>query len=130
MRKYTVTDASVHDSQALNGLLDSGNTSRDVWADSAYRSEAAEANLESQGYRSRIHRKWVRGKPLTDREKQGNSTRSKTRFRVEHVFAWRVQWGGKAVRCIGLARAEVRIGFMNLVYNMGRFCAIRRVTAS
>lgn len=130
VRKYTVTDASVHDSQALNGLLDSGNTSREVWADSAYRSEAAEASLESQGYRSRIHRKGVRDKPLTDREKQGNRTRSKTRCRVEHVFAWMAQWGGKSVRCVGLARAEVRIGFMNLVYNMRRFCAIRRVAAS
>ncbi|WP_160167649.1 hypothetical protein [Methylomonas sp. MK1] len=38
-------------------LLDSGNTSRDVWTDSAYRSEAVEAHLESQGYRSRIHHK-------------------------------------------------------------------------
>lgn len=32
----------------------------------------------------------MRGKPLTDREKQGNSTRSKTSCRVEHVFAWMV----------------------------------------
>ncbi|OAI01956.1 transposase [Methylomonas methanica] len=72
----------------------------------------------------------VRGKPLTDREKQGSSSRSKTRCRVEHVFAWMVQWSGKSVRCIGLARSEVRIGFMNLVYNMRRFCAIRRVAAS
>jgi IS5 family transposase len=130
IRKYTVTDASVHDSQRLETLLDAGNTSRSVWADSAYRSEAAEANLKAQGYRSRIHRKGVRGKALTPREKQGNSTRSKTRCRVEHVFAWIAQGGGKAVRSIGLARAEVRIGFMNLTYNMRRFCTLQRVTAS
>lgn len=49
MRKYAATDASVHDSQALNGLLDSGNTSRDVWADSAYRSEATEAGFTAKG---------------------------------------------------------------------------------
>ncbi|MBL1266012.1 IS5 family transposase [Methylomicrobium sp. RS1] len=97
IRKYAVTDASVHDSQRLETLLDAGNTSRAVWADSAYRSAAAEASLKAQGYRSRIHRKGVRG---------------------------------KAVRSIGLARAEVRIGFMNLVYNMRRFCALQRVTAS
>jgi len=120
VRKYTVTDASVHDSQALNDLLDSGNTSRSVWADSAYRSEVAEERLKAQGYRSRIHRKGVRGKPLSDKKKQGNNTRSKTRCRVEHVFAWMAQWGGKTVRSIGLARAEVHIGFMNLVYNMRR----------
>ncbi|AMK75856.1 MULTISPECIES: IS5 family transposase [Methylomonas] len=130
VRKYTVTDARVHDSQVLNDLLDSGNTCREVWADSAYRSETTETHLEAQGYRSRIHRKGVRGKPLTDREKQGNRTRSKTRCRVEHVFVWMAQWSGKTVRCIGLARAEVRIGFMNLVYNMRRFCSIRRLAAS
>jgi transposase, IS5 family len=130
VRKYIVTDACVHDSQALNGLLDSGNTRRSVWADSAYRSAAAEASLKAQGYRSRIHRKGVRGKSLTDWEKQGNRTRSKTRCRVEHVFAWMAQWGGKTVRCIGLARTEVRIGFMNLVYNMRRFCNLQRVAAS
>lgn len=130
VRKYTVTAASVHDSQELEGLLDRGNTNRSVWADSAYRSEATEADLKAKGYRSHIHRKAVRGKALTAGEKQGNTTRSKTRCRVEHVFAWMAQWGGKAVRCIGLARAEVRIGFMNLTYNMRRFCTLRRVAAS
>lgn len=130
IRKYAVTDASVHDSQRLETLLDAGNTSRAVWADSAYRSEAAEADLKTKGYRSQIHRKGARGKPLTAREKQGNKTRSQTRCRVEHVFAWMAQWGGKAVRGIGLARAEVRIGFMNLVYNMRRFCTLHRLAAS
>lgn len=130
VRKYVVTDASVHDSQPLAKLLDNGNTSRSVWADSAYRSETAEADLKAKGYRSRIHRKGARGKPLTAWEKQGNKTRSQTRCRVEHVFAWMAQWGGKAVRCIGFARAEVRIGFMNLTYNMRRFCALRRIAVS
>jgi IS5 family transposase len=130
VRKYVVTDASVHDSQRLNDLLDNGNTSRSLWADSAYRSEAAEADLKTKGYRRQIHRKGARGKPLTAGEKQGNQTRSQTRCRVEHVFAWMAQWGGKAVRCIGLARAEVRIGFMNLTYNMRRFCALRRIATT
>jgi IS5 family transposase len=72
----------------------------------------------------------VRGKPLSAWEKQGNNTRSQTRCRVEHVFASMAHWGGKAVRSIGLARAAVRIGFMNLVYNMRRFCILRRLAAS
>ncbi len=75
----------LHDSQTFNDLLDSGNTNRSVWADSAYRSEVTEERLKAQGYRSRIHRKGVRGKPLTDWEKQGNKTRSKTRCRVVSI---------------------------------------------
>jgi hypothetical protein len=37
IRHYAVTDAAVHDSQELDGLLDTGNTCNDVFADSAYR---------------------------------------------------------------------------------------------
>lgn len=35
IRRYAVTDASVHDSNHFMDLLDTNNTSRDVWADSA-----------------------------------------------------------------------------------------------
>src|SRR3954451_998297 len=37
MRRYTVTNAAVHDSQTLDDLLDPHNTASDVWADTAYR---------------------------------------------------------------------------------------------
>ena len=46
---YEVTDAAVHDSQTL-ALLDKGNTSADVFADSAYRSSAIEAKLKAGGF--------------------------------------------------------------------------------
>ncbi len=39
IRDYQVTDASVHDAQVFADLPDDSNTSKDVWADSAYRSE-------------------------------------------------------------------------------------------
>jgi IS5 family transposase len=91
VRKYVVTDASVHISKPLAKLLDKGNTSRSVWADSAYRSETTEADLNTKGYRSTIHRKGIRDKPLTAWEKQSNKTRSQTRCRVEHVFVWLAQ---------------------------------------
>ena len=60
IRHYAVTDAAVHDSQELDGLLDTGNTCNDVFADSAYRSAEIEAKLRASGYKSRIHR---RGRP-------------------------------------------------------------------
>ena len=43
IRRYAVTDAAVHDSRKLNGLLHRSNTSKDVFGDSAYRSAAIEA---------------------------------------------------------------------------------------
>ena len=38
IRRYDVTDASVHDSQKFDALMNQANTSADVYADSAYRS--------------------------------------------------------------------------------------------
>ena len=38
IRRYAVTDAAEHDSRQFDGLLRRGNTSRDVFGDSAYRS--------------------------------------------------------------------------------------------
>ena len=47
IRKWGVTDASVHDSQKLDGVLDLSNTGKGVWADSAYRSVQIEAGLKA-----------------------------------------------------------------------------------
>ena len=41
IRRYEVTDAAVHDSQKLDRLLTKGNTSAEVFADSAYCSTEA-----------------------------------------------------------------------------------------
>jgi len=129
VRKYAVTPASVHDSQPLDELLDADNTSRALWADSAYRAKAQEARLRAQGYRSHIQRKGSRNKPLTAREQQGNRTRAKVRTRVEHVFGAQCATRAKLIRCIGLKRSALAIGMMNLVYNMRRLCYLQGVTA-
>ena len=42
IRRNAVTDAAVHDSGKLDGLLHRGNTLQDVFGDSAYRSAANE----------------------------------------------------------------------------------------
>jgi len=39
---------------------------------------------------------------------------------VEHVFGAQAAMGGHRVRTIGWQRAKVKIGLMNLVYNMKR----------
>src|SRR6185437_8073560 len=65
IRHYAVTDAAVHDSQELDGLLDEGNTCNDVFADGAYRSAKIESKLRASGYNSRIHRRGRRNHPLS-----------------------------------------------------------------
>ena len=131
VRRYHVTDASVHDSQVVEVILDANNTASDVWADSAYRSVEIEEMLAGKGLTSRIHRKGRRNKPLTKREEQGNSTRSKIRVRVEHIFgAQSNDMGGTLVRSIGLVRAKVRIGLKNLTYNMRRLVQLEHLATA
>jgi len=131
VRRYQVTDAAVHDSQVVDEILDANNTASEVWADSAYRSASIEAKLEEKGLKSRVHRKGHRNKPLSEREKRGNKTRSQVRVRVEHVFgAQSNDMGGTLVRSIGLVRAKARIGLKNLAYNMRRLVFLERHAAA
>jgi transposase, IS5 family len=131
IRRYAETDAAVHDSQKLDAVLDKCNTSNQVWADSAYRSAQTEAKLKARGYKSRIHRRGARNHPLCKRQQTANTTRSRVRARVEHVFGDQQNgMGGKLVRTIGMARAGAKIGLMNLVYNMRRLVQLERMAAA
>jgi transposase, IS5 family len=122
IRQYTITDAAVHDSQVLEAVLLPSEAGPDVWADSAYRSEAIETHLKTQGLRSKIHRKGYRHKPLTAQQKVHNQYRSRIRPRVEHVFGHQVTaMGGKFIRMIGLVRARLKIGMKNLTDNFHRY---------
>ena len=128
IRRYHVSAAAVHDSQAVDALLTRGNTGSGVWADAAYRSEDMEAKLKARKLTSHIHRKGKRGKPLTEQAKGSKRTKSSVRVRVEHVFGAQANdMGGTLVRTIGLARAKARIGMKNLACNMRRLGQLRRI---
>ena len=131
VRRYHVSDAALHDSQAVDYLLMQGNTGSDVWADPAYRSEEMEAKLRARGLKSRIHRKGKRGKPLTEQGKASNRTKSAVRARVEHVFGAQTNdMGGTLVRTVGLIRAKAKIGMKNLAYNMRRMVQLDALAAA
>lgn len=125
IQRYDVTTASVHDSQVFEELLDhhedEEGRKRPVYADSAYRSAEHEADLAMRQIESRICEKGTRNTPLTEEQKASNRSKSKVRARVEHIFGAQAAMGGHFVRTIGLARAKVKIGLLNLVYNMRRF---------
>jgi len=125
IRDYEVTPASVHDSQVFEGLLDEDNSSRDVWADSAYRSEEKLEELKKRKYREHLQRRGSRHKKLTQREARGNRTRSRIRSRIEHVFGVQAKRAGNLiVRAIGLVRVKAKVGLRNLSYNLDRYCVL------
>ena len=122
IRRFRVTSAKVHDSNVFDELLDSGNTSRDVWADSAYRSQEKLSDLKEMKYREHLQRKGSRHRKLSEWEKRGNRTRSKIRSRVEHIFGVQAQRAGNVIlRGIGAIRAKTKIGLRNLAYNLDRY---------
>jgi IS5 family transposase len=122
IRDYDVTAASVHDSQVFEDLLQPPGEHPDVYADSAYRSKQTEEDLATSSYRSQVHERPYRNKPLTEDQKSANQQRSKIRVRVEHVFGSQLQLAGTAViRSIGLGRAKTQLGLRNLGYNLNRF---------
>lgn len=133
IQRYAITTASVHDSQVFDELLDqtidTDGNKRPVYADSAYRSEAQEQRLADTKMGSHICEKGSRGEPLTDGQKESNRIKSKVRARVEHVFGAQAHMGGHLVRTIGLQRAKVKIGLMNLVYNMIRLVQLIKLNA-
>ncbi len=128
MRRYVVSDASVHDSQKLEDVLDASNTASDVWADSAYRSQEIEKKLAERGLKSRIHRRAYRNRELSAAQKVANKMRSKVRARVEHVFGdQKTGMGAGIIRTIGIVRARCKIGMTNLAYNIRRFVCLERL---
>src|SRR6202035_1205589 len=149
VRRYVVSDASVHDSQKLEDVLDTSNTASGVWAkrakgsvkrslmewraegDSAYRSTEIEEKLAERDLKSRIHRTAYRNRELSEAQKAANTTRSKVRARVEHVFGDQKNgMGAELVRTIGIVRARCKIGMTNLVYNMRRLVCLERMAAT
>ena len=131
IRNYAVSDAAVQDSQELDVLLDEGNTFNDVFADSDYRSTEIEAQLRASGYKSRIHRRGRRNRPLSSAQQLANHAKSRIRARIEHVFgAQQNAPGGRIVRTIGIVRARAKIGLQNLTYNIRRLVTLERLAAA
>ena len=127
IRRVHVSTASEHDTLHFEGVLDPGNTSRDIYADKGYVDGEREQRLRAKGWRVHIQRKGQAGKPLSDCQERRNKRIAKVRARVEHVFAGLEQMGGKALRSIGLARATLHLNWKAATYNLRRLCSLMEV---
>lgn len=126
--KYAVTDASVHDSQAVDSLLDEKDNGQTLHADSAYTGPEQVKVIENNKMLNLVHEKGYKNKPLTDEQKAENNKKSKTRARVEHVFGFMEQsMNGLVVNSIGITRATGIIGLINLTYNLFRYEQVMRL---
>ena len=114
----------MHDSQVFQELLDEKDSA--VLADSAYHSEAHEADLLKINAQEFLMRKATRNHPLPAAEVERNHRVSRIRVRVEHVFARMSQMGNDFCRSIGLKRAKSHNHLANLVYNMDRYACLAK----
>lgn len=120
---YEVTSAEVHDSKPFFDVLGKPRKENEpVWGDSAYRSEENEKRLLKLGFLSKIHEKGYRNRPLTERQKAHNTSKSKVRALVEHIFGSIYWLKGDYLRCIGIGRITEAVGMINIAYNMKRYC--------
>ena len=131
IRKWSTTDAAAYEGRQLReGLLDKTNTASGIWADTAYRSAANEEFLAKNGLVSHVHRKKPKGRAMPEAMRRTNAAKSKIRSRVEHVFAEQKDRMDLFIRTIGIARATMKIGLANLVYNIKRLLFLRRVATA
>ena len=81
--------------------------------------------------RSRNPSQGRRNKPLSEREKQGNKTRSSVRVASSMSSGPRATtWAGRWCVVSGWWRAKARIGLKNLAYNMRRLVQLERLAAA
>jgi len=124
---YQVTDASVHDSQTVDALLEEKDKDQELYADSAYVGQ--EDTLEKYQLKNKIHEKGYKNKPLTETQKLSNTEKSRTRVRVEHVFGFMENsMGSMFFRKVGIKRAKTTVGLINLTYNMFRKIQLSKPT--
>lgn len=127
IRTYAVTHAAVHDSHAIEHLLDVKDRGKPMWGDSAYSGPRVGEHLARHKVISRIHEKGCNHRPLTEVQRKRNTGKSKIRARVEHIFGFMENsMGGGFIRAIGLRRATAMIGLTNLTYNIFRFVQLAK----
>ena len=119
--KFTTSTANVHDSQALEAIVD--QTDKRLFADSAYSGKTIQGYLNFKNVKSFIHEKAYRNAPLTPSQEERNTLKSKIRSKVEHVFGFMTNSmnNGLNLKAIGKQRIDSTIALLNLTYNLFRY---------
>jgi len=122
---FTVTDASVHDSQEFVALIDEKD--KDVKVDSGYAGEGFREEIAKKYPHITLHvcARAYRNRPLTDEDKESNKNISRTRSRIEHIFGYMTRFmAGITSRVHGIDRVERDVTAKNLAYNLKRYVCI------
>ena len=122
---FSITAASVHDSQEFVGLVDEKDN--DLKLDSGYVGEEYQKEILAKFPHIKIHvcAKAYRNTPLTEEDKIKNKMIARTRARIEHIFGYMTRFmAGITSRVHGIARVSRDITTKNLAYNLKRYVYI------
>lgn len=119
---YQVITASVHDSDALDYLLNECDTDKPLYAVSVYTGKRCAKITRKFNMQNRTHKKGYRNKPLSKCQKKRNRQKSKIRVRVKYVFGFASKKLNRQsfFIYIGLDRIASSTGLQNIVYNLFR----------
>jgi IS5 family transposase len=122
IHSLVITDAGQADIKQLPELLH--GEEREIYGDQAYWKEADRLAFEARGVRYRVNRRPSPGRPLTERWKKINRSRSRVRARGEHGYhVGKRLWGFDKVRYRGLAKNRVRA---YAVFGLANLYLVRR----
>jgi IS5 family transposase len=103
-----VTDAGVHDSQVMDGLLHGEEQA--VYGDRAYTSEKRKSEYEARGIKWCVNRKGCRYSQLSTEDKEYNHRQSQIRAKGEHAFRIvKHLWHYQKVRYKGLLKNAAQV---------------------
>jgi IS5 family transposase len=103
VHSVVATPANVADSAVLPQLLHGGETR--VWGDQAYRGQTGAIHTVAPGARDLTNQRYRYRGQIDAAVREANRVKSKTRARVEHVFAvMKLKFGFTKVRYRGLAK--------------------------
>jgi IS5 family transposase len=108
VHSIVVTDAAVHDSQVMDGLLH--GEEKAIYGDKAYASEEKKTEYETRGVKWCVNLKANRGHQLNQEELECNHKRSQIRAKGEHAFlVVKHLWHYHKVRYKGLYKNTVQV---------------------
>ena len=119
----TTTSANESDTRNFQPILKQLKLKKGtrVKADKGYASSRNKEFLKEKGLKSGIQYKAVRGKVLSEREKQFNKIVSKTRYAIERTFGSIKKWfNGGIAKYKGIARMDYQHHIEAIAYNLYR----------
>ncbi len=129
IHSVAATPANVADSRMLAALLHGGE--REVWGDQAYEGHTVAIRERAPEAEDRVNRRWRTKLRSYPEQRERNRVQSKTRSRVEHVFAvLKLRFGFTKLRYRGLIKNTHRLfstcALVNLLLarrHLGQNCA-------